>query len=262
MANETYPGLRGRTAIVTGGAKGIGAACVQIIAEHGANVAIFDLDMEAGSSLATTIGPNVLSYELDVSSSSKVSEAIKKVAEQLGTPTLLVNNAGISHYGTVLETTDQQWDRVLDVNLRSYFLCAREVIPHMLTAGKGVIVNVASVQSFMSQQRVAAYCASKAGIIGLSRAIAVDHAPAIRCNAVCPGTVDTPMLADAIAGVPDQEAVLQECRDMYLMKRIAEPIEVAQLVAYLLSDFSSFITGQAIRIDGGIGLEIGGSVRD
>ena len=236
MVNDAYPGLSGKTAIVTGGAKGIGAACVQFLAEHGANVACLDLDKEAGNSLAATIGPNVMSYGLDVSKSSLVHETVKKVAEDLGSPTLLVNNAGISHYGTVTETTDQQWDRILDVNLKSYFLCAREVIPHMLSAGKGAIVNVASVQSFMSQQRVAAYCASKAGIIGLSRAIAVDHAPTIRCNAICPGTVDTPMLADAIADVPDKEAILQECRDMYLMKRIAKPLEVAQLVAYLLSD--------------------------
>ncbi|QEG36409.1 SDR family NAD(P)-dependent oxidoreductase [Bythopirellula goksoeyrii] len=262
MASQTYPGLQGRTAIVTGGAKGIGAACVQILAEQGAKVAILDLDYELGNSLAHEAGSECIAYELDVSNSSLIREAIRKITEQLGLPTLLVNNAGIGHYGTVVETTDEQLDRVLDVNLKSYFFCAREVVPHMLTAGMGSIVNVASVQSFMSQKRVAAYCASKAGIIGLTRAIAVDHAPSIRCNAVCPGTVDTPMLADAISELPDQEAILQECRDMYLTKRIAEPMEIAQLVTYLLSDLSSFITGQAIRIDGGIGLEIGGSVQD
>mgnify|MGYP002621740659 CR=1 FL=1 len=262
MESPTYPGLQGRTAIVTGGAKGIGAACVELLAKQGTIVAILDLDYASGKVLASEVDGNCIAYELDVSNSSSVRETVAKLTKELGSPTLLVNNAGIGHYGTVVETTDEQLDRVLNVNLKSYFYCAREVIPHMQSAGTGAIVNVASVQSFMSQQRVPAYCASKAGILGLSRAIAVDHAPKIRCNAVCPGTVDTPMLAAAIADVPDQQAILQECREMYLMKRIAEPMEVAHLVAYLLSDLSSFITGQSIRIDGGIGLEIGGSVKD
>ena len=257
-----YPGIKGSTAIVTGGAKGIGEACVRLLANHGANVAILDIDSDAERSLSASIGVNCNAYCLDVSSSNDVRRVIKNVVSDLGPPALLVNNAGIGHYGTVTETSDEDWDRVLSVNLKSYFLCARESIPYIQSIGAGSIVNVASVQSFMSQKRVAAYYASKAGIIGLTRAIAVDYAPSIRCNAVCPGTVDTPMLAEAISGVPDHDAILQECRDMYLLKRIAQPMEIAQLVVYLLSNLSSFITGQAIRIDGGIGLEIGGSVRN
>ncbi len=261
LADETYPGIKHRTAIVTGGANGIGEACVRLLAKHGANVAILDIDTGAGDCLASAVGPSCISFGLDVSNSEDVRCVIQKVAAELGPPTLLVNNAGIGHYGTVTETTDEDWERVLNVNLKSYFLCARETIPFMQAAGNGAIVNVASVQSFMSQQRVAAYCASKAGILGLSRAMAVDHAPEIRSNAVCPGTVDTPMLAAAIEGL-NQEALLQECRNMHLLKRIGQPQEIAQLVVFLLSDLASFITGQAIRIDGGIGLEIGGSVRD
>ena len=261
MADETYPGIKGRTAIVTGGAKGIGAACVQLLAKCGANVAILDIDGQAAESLALTLGTGCAGFFVDVSDSKAVRTTCQKVATELGPPTLLVNNAGIGHYATVTATTDDEWDRVLNVNLKSYFLCARETIPFMECAGKGSIVNVASVQSFISQRRVPAYCASKAGIIGLSRAMAVDHAPLIRSNAVCPGSVDTPMLAAAIEGAIDQEALLQECRNMHLLKRIGQPQEIAQLVVFLLSDSASFITGQAIRIDGGLGLEIGGSAR-
>ncbi|MDZ4657586.1 MAG: glucose 1-dehydrogenase [Bythopirellula sp.] len=262
MADETYSGIKGRTAIVTGGAKGIGEACVRLLVKHGANVAIFDIDGQAAECLASSVGTNCTGYCVDVSDSQAIRTTCQEVAVELGPPTLLVNNAGIGHYATVTETTDDDWDRILNVNLKSYFLCAREAIPFMQNAGKGAIVNVASVQSFMSQQRVAAYCASKAGILGLSRAMAVDHAPSIRSNAVCPGSVDTPMLAAALEGALDKKALLQECRNMHLLKRIGQPIEIAQLVVFLLSDLASFITGQAIRIDGGIGLEIGGSVRD
>lgn len=262
MTDENYPGIHGNVAIVTGGAKGIGESCVRLLTQHGARVAIFDIDTVAGKALAAEIGSNCEFYTLDVSNSAAVRDAVRHVTTDLGPPTLLVNNAGIGHYGTVTETSDEDWQRVLNVNLSSYFYCAREVVPCMQTAGKGAIVNVASVQSLMSQRRVPAYCASKAGILGLSRALAVDYAPTIRSNAICPGTVDTPMLAAAVAGTSDPQALLQECRDMYLLKRIAQPSEIAHLVLYLLSGLAAFITGQVIRIDGGMGLEIGGSVRD
>src|SRR5262245_60621602 len=141
MADETYPGINGKTVVVTGGAAGIGEACVRLLAKHGANVAIFDINREAAQALASSVGANCAPYLLDVSNSSEVHSAFQKVVTELGPPTLLVNNAGIGLQKTVTETTDDDWDRVLNVNLKSFFLCAREAIPFMEKAGKGSIVN-------------------------------------------------------------------------------------------------------------------------
>ena len=132
----------------------------------------------------------------------------------------------------------------------------------MLAKGKGVVINVSSVQAFITQNNVAPYTTSKTAMLGLTRSIAVDYAPNIRSVAVCPGTVDTPMLRDALQLSPDPEAVYQECVDMHLAKRICSPEEVAELIVFLASDKAPFITGQAIRIDGGLGLMVAGSKRD
>ena len=147
------------------------------------------------------------------------------------------------------------------VNVKSMFLCSKAVLPLMTTAGSGVIINVASVQAFHSQPRVAAYTTSKAAILGLTRSIAVDYAPQIRCVAVCPGTIDTEMLQESVALSPDPQAVLRECENMHLSQRIGRPDEVASLIQYLCSDQAAFMTGQAIRIDGGMGIVIQGSLK-
>jgi len=150
---------------------------------------------------------------------------------------------------------------VMNVNLKSLFLCSKYALPFMMQQSKGVIINIASVQAFVSQQKVAPYTTAKTAILGLTRSIAVDYAPHIRCVAVCPGTIDTPMLRDSIALSPDPDEVMQECIDMHLTKRIGTPEEVAGLVLYLCDDKAAFITGQAIRIDGGLGITIQGSKR-
>jgi NAD(P)-dependent dehydrogenase (short-subunit alcohol dehydrogenase family) len=191
-----------------------------------------------------------------------VKEAIAQITDHLDDIDILVNNAGIQTYGIVTETSIEEWDWVMNVNLKSAFLCSKYAIPSILKRGKGCIINVASVQSFISQNNVAAYTTSKTAMLGLTRSIAVDYAPNIRCVAVCPGTVDTPMLRDAFQLSPDPEEVYQECVDMHLTKRIGTSLEVAELIAYLASDKAGFMTGQAIRIDGGLGISIGGSKRD
>jgi NAD(P)-dependent dehydrogenase (short-subunit alcohol dehydrogenase family) len=247
--------FKDKSVVVTGGAKGIGGATAQAFLEEGARVSVLDLD-------ASPLGDQALFLRCDVSKGAEVRSAVRQVIECQGGIDILVNNAGIQHYGTVTDTTEAEWDRVLEVNLKGAFLCAKEVIPSMLDRGQGVVVNVASVQSFVSQQRVAPYTTSKTALLGLTRSIAVDYAPKIRCVAVCPGTVDTSMLRDSIRLSPDPDEVLQECIQMHPMKRIAKPREVARLILYLSSEDASFITGQAFRIDGGLGLSIGGSKRD
>lgn len=251
----------GKTAVITGGAKGIGGACSRIFHREGANVVILDTDLQ-GQTLAEELGSRSLFIQCDVSKAAQVREAMEKAVTAFGGIDILVNNAGIQRYSTVTETSEEEWDLVMNVNLKSAFLCAKHAIPSMLERGSGVVINVSSVQAFISQQTVAPYTTSKTAMLGLTRSIAVDYAPKIRCMAVCPGTIDTPMLRDAFQLSPDPDAVYQECVDMHLVKRIGTPEEVGELCAYLASDKAAFFTGQAIRIDGGLGITIAGSKKE
>ncbi len=247
--------------VVTGGAKGIGGACVKAFTEGGAKVCILDID-QAGQEFADTLGDDTFFIHCDVSKEDDVKTAFKKIEKKLGAVEVLVNNAGIQRYSTVTETSEEEWDLVMNVNLKSAFLCSKYAIPMMVNNKKGCVINVASVQSFISQKNVAPYTTSKTALLGLTRSIAVDYAPNIRSVAVCPGTVDTPMLRNSIQESPNPDEVLEECNEMHLVKRICSSEEVGELVTYLASDKAGFITGQAIRIDGGLGITIGGSKRD
>jgi NAD(P)-dependent dehydrogenase (short-subunit alcohol dehydrogenase family) len=246
-----------KVAVVTGGSKGIGGATSQAFIEEGARVAVLDIEPPDFEATAD----EVLYIKTDVSRSDEVNPAFDKIIATLGGVDVLVNNAGIQRYGTVVDTPEQQWDQVIGVNLKSYYLCAHRAIPSMLERGAGVVINVSSVQAFISQAKAAAYIASKCGVLGLTRAIAIDHAPQVRCVAICPGTVDTPMLHWAVNQSPDPAAVLEECNQMHPVGRIAKPSEIADLILYLASDMAGFITGQSFRIDGGLGIQIGGSIR-
>ena len=247
--------------VVTGGAKGIGGACVKAFTEGGAKVCILDID-QAGQEFADTLGDETFFIHCDVSKEDEVKTAVRKIEKQLGAVEVLVNNAGIQRYSTVTETSEEEWDLVMNVNLKSAFLCSKYAIPLMVNNKKGCVINVASVQSFISQKNVAPYTTSKTALLGLTRSIAVDYAPNIRSVAVCPGTVDTPMFQSSIQESPNPDDVLEECNEMHLVKRICSSEEVGELVTYLASDKAGFITGQAIRIDGGLGITIGGSKRD
>ena len=247
--------------VVTGGAKGIGGACVKAFTEEGAKVCILDID-QAGQEFADTLGDNTFFIHCDVSKEDEVKTAFRKIEKKLGAVEVLVNNAGIQRYSTVTETSEEEWDLVMNVNLKSAFLCSKYAIPMMVNNKKGCVINVASVQSFISQKNVAPYTTSKTALLGLTRSIAVDYAPNIRSVAVCPGTVDTPMFRNSIQESPNPDEVLEECNEMHLVKRICSSEEVGELITYLASDKAGFITGQAIRIDGGLGITIAGSKRD
>ena len=248
---------KNKTVVITGAAKGIGAACAQLFLDSGANVALLDLAFPTQLS-----DEKSLSIVCDVSNEQQVKQAMEKIENQFGSIDYLVNNAGIQRYGTVTETSSDEWDLVMNVNLKSIFLCAKYAIPSMVKNKKGVVVNISSVQAFVSQHNVSAYTTAKTAILGLTRSIAVDYAPSIRCVAVCPGTIDTPMLRDAIALSPNPTEVMEECINMHLTKRIGTSEEVAELVKYLCDDKSGFITGQAFRIDGGLGITILGSKKE
>jgi NAD(P)-dependent dehydrogenase (short-subunit alcohol dehydrogenase family) len=250
--------MKDKTVIITGASKGIGLACAKLLHNEGANVGLLDI-----SSDESGITDHRWYYiACDVSDSGAVKQAMQAIHTKFGSVNWLINNAGIQRYGNVTDTTEDQWDLVMNVNLKSQYLCAKYAIPYMLQQGSGIVINVSSVQAFLSQQNVAAYTTAKTALLGLTRSIAVDYAPHIRCVAVCPGTIDTPMLRDALAQSPDPDAVMQECIDMHPAGRIGTPEEIAELISFLCSDKAGFITGQAIRIDGGLGITIAGSKRD
>jgi len=244
----------GKVAVVTGGGQGIGATCAEALVEAGAKVAVLDINRETGEPLARRLGKRASFFQCDVGNSSAVTKTFSAIGHRMGDPTLLINNAGIVRYAPFMEATEENWDQTFRVNLKGVFLCSQTAIRSMVRRGGGSIVNMASVQAFVSEFGISAYAASKSGMIGLTRAISIDCAPLIRCNAVCPGCIDSPMLQLSVRGKKEREDVY---KNMHLLRRIGRPEEVASLVLFLLSDRSAFITGQAYRIDGGMGSWIG-----
>lgn len=248
-----------KTIVVTGGAKGIGAGCVRVFHREGGNVVILDTDEAGGRELCDELGERTLFVKCDVSKESDVIDAMTQAVGTFGSIDVLINNAGIIQFFSVTSTTEEDWDRVMDINVKGAFFCAKHAIPHMQKRGAGVVVNISSVQAYVVQANVAAYATSKAALIGLTRSIAVDFAPEVRCVALCPGGVDTPMNEAAFSMSGDPDAVRQETIDIHLVQRMANSEEIGELAAFVASDKGSFLTGQPIRIDGGVGCFIPGS---
>lgn len=247
--------LKDRVAIVTGGAKGIGWGIVKVLIQEGVKVVVVDWDEENGKATAEEMqkaGGEALFVKCDVSNEEQVASMIQATLEKYGKIDILVNNAGVGVYKTLLDTSSEDWDYCLGVNLKGQFLCSKYAIPHMQTMGKGSIVNISSVHSFQTVNGVAPYAASKGGITALTRNMAIDYGPTIRVNSIAPGWVLTPLIQsifDSYDDPAEQQALVEKRQ---VMKRIGRPEDIGHAVAFLVSDEASFITGTQLFVDGGL----------
>lgn len=248
--------------LVTGAAKGIGRAVAEAFAAEGAKLVLMDIDAtgldEAAAALKGTAGAIEISVG-SVASLADCSRAAVLAQSAFGGLDVLSHNAGIQTYGTVETTDEALWDRTLDVNLKGAFLISKACMA-MIRTSKGNVVHISSVQGVASQAGVTAYSVSKHGVIGLVRSMAVDYAPyGVRVNGIAPGSVDTPLLRNAVDASPNPAAVYAEIDGMHPLGRMAAPSEIANVVVFLASDSASFITGEVVRVDGGMRARLGGS---
>lgn len=241
-----------KIAVVTGGTTGIGLSTVKILEREHYKVIVLGLtDFEVGTPTQAEF------FHCDLRNASEIENVFQAIAKEYSSIDCLINNAGVLSYGSAVDLSEEQWDLVMDVNVKAPFLCAKYAIP--LMSDGGIVINVASVQSFVAQPNVAAYATSKAALLGLTRSIAIDFSPRIRSVSVCPGTIDTPMLHKALGEAADPDAMMAELNASHLTGRIGQPQEVGELIAFLCGDKCRFINGQEIRVDGGLGVNIGGS---
>ena len=241
-----YPDLEGKRTVITGGASGIGLATARRFVEEYAKVVVFDVNRTALAEAERDLDGLCGAIEVDVSSPAAVKDGFTQVDELVGGIDVLISNAGISVRNPIRETDYEQWKRVIDTNLGGMFLCAKEASSRMVSQGGGTILMTASTNGLEGHPYYADYNASKAGVILLAKTMALELAPSIRVNAVCPGYVLTPM--QKAEYTPE---MLQATNQGIPFKRHAEPEEVAALFAFLASDQASYITGAAIPIDGG-----------
>jgi NAD(P)-dependent dehydrogenase (short-subunit alcohol dehydrogenase family) len=245
--------LAGRVAIVTGGSSGIGRATVSRLAELGADVASFDIALPAPGARSA------LEVRCDVTDEAAVKAGVAQVAALLGPPTILVNNAGVNAYFDPVAMTSSDWDGFFALDLKAAWLVARSVLPHQRVAGRGAIVNVASIHATVTTPGRFPYAAAKSGMVGLTRSLALDvAADGITVNAVLPGLIDTPLARAGHVEDGGDPATFDDAARSIPVQRLGRPEDVADLVGFLAGDRASFITGAALPIDGGAGAAIGG----
>jgi len=244
--------MSGKRALVTGGASGIGRATAELLAARGAAVAVADLDEAGARAVADVCGTGALALAVDVAYAEECRRAVDRTVEAFGGLDVLVNNAGIIRRADVVETTEDEWDRVMAVNVKSVFLMSQCAIPVMAAGGGGAIVNTGSGWGLKGGPNAASYCASKGAVVNLTRAMAVDHGPqGIRVNCVCPGDTDTPMLRSEAEQLGQAEGAFLADAASRPLRRIGQPEDVARAIVYLASDAASFVTGSVLVVDGG-----------
>jgi NAD(P)-dependent dehydrogenase (short-subunit alcohol dehydrogenase family) len=249
--------LSGKTAVVTGGAAGIGRACAFAYAKAGAKVVIGDIDGAEGAAVAKVIqdaGGKVAFFETDVGRSADCTKLIVAAMERFGGLDILHANAGIELCRSAMETTDAEWERIVAINLSGAFYCSREAMKAMQVHGKGgAILLTASPHAYATGRDIAAYAATKGGMTALTRALAIEGAPlGIRVNALLPGAIETPMIYREVDFATDPAAQLRRFAEAHPLGRMGQPEDVAKMALFAVSDAAAFVTGACLAVDGGL----------
>jgi NAD(P)-dependent dehydrogenase (short-subunit alcohol dehydrogenase family) len=244
--------LGGKVAVITGAASGIGLETARLFVAEGARVVMGDINTDRLTEAVASVdasGERAAGQTVDVSIGNQVAELIETAVNRFGRLDVMFSNAGISGRGNVIDLPEELFDRIIAVNLRGAFLCAKHALPHLIASG-GSLIFTASELALVAAENAAAYCASKTALIGLARAIAVDHAAqGVRVNCLCPGPVDTPLLH---GNRPNPEEHAQSIIERMPVKRIGRVDELAKAALFLASDDSSFVTGTSLVVDGGV----------
>ena len=236
---------------MTGGSRGIGRATVERLVRDGARVCFCGRDAAAGERAAAELG--ALFVPCDVGREADVRLLVDTCARRLGAPTVLVNNAGVNATYDAIAMTEAEWDAFFAVDLKAAWLCAKHVLPHMLAAGGGAIVNVSSIHAVVTRDRFFPYAAAKAGLAGLTRSLALDYGPhGVRVNCLCPGFTRTRLVQESIDLAADRAAAEQAMVAGVALGRIADPAEIASVIAFLASDDAGYVTGATLLADGGL----------
>ncbi len=247
--------LAGKTAIVTGAASGIGRGIATLFAQEGARVVVADIDDDGGTRVARELGGAAVAryIQADVSDGAQVRALVEGTIAAFGGVDILVNNAAIVIFKKLVETEEEEWDRVIATNLRSVYLCSRYTIPQMIRRGGGAIVNISSVRALATTPLVTSYDATKGAIIALTRGLALEHArDGIRVNCVLPGSIDTPVFRSNLRADGDEEEGYRAAADSIPLGRVGQPLDIARAVLFLVSDEASYATGAPFLIDGGM----------
>lgn len=248
--------LAGKVALITGAGSGIGRATSLRFAQEGARIVAVDWNLEPVKETVDMIrsgGNEAISVEADVSQDEDARRMIETAVSKYGALHILFNNAGIQVFGTIPATSETDWHKVMDVNLKGVYLGCKYAIPHMIAQGGGSIINTSSVLGLVGDPDLPAYCATKGGILAMTRAMAQAHGrQSIRVNSICPGDVETPLVVEYFEQQPDPQEARRQVATEYALGRIAQPEEIANVALFLASDESSFITGTYIVVDGGL----------